>query len=191
MCTFVFIDGYPVGDEANAKDSTALKNVAGICLPGRAVRLSGRLRCCQGRLHQAGLHRWRRRRPTPPAAVTAMASCRALTPLLHGVGREGRDELLLAVRCQLLRFPRAADHGRRLVSELALRSSSPAAVPCSQSISAAAAANDGKVVGVDVDQSGKSDTVITSAMKGLSASAAVGSAARSMTVPSTRSAAPS
>ena len=37
-----------------------------------------------------------------------------------------------------------------------------------QSISAAAAANDGLVVGVDVDQSSQSDTVITSAMKGLS-----------------------
>lgn len=37
-----------------------------------------------------------------------------------------------------------------------------------QSITAAAAANDGKVIGVDVDQSSQSDTVITSAMKGLS-----------------------
>jgi basic membrane protein A len=37
-----------------------------------------------------------------------------------------------------------------------------------QSISAAASANDGYVVGVDVDQSTESDTVITSAMKGLS-----------------------
>ena len=37
-----------------------------------------------------------------------------------------------------------------------------------QSISAAASANDGYVVGVDVDQSSESDTVITSAMKGLS-----------------------
>ena len=36
-----------------------------------------------------------------------------------------------------------------------------------QSISAAAAANDGFVVGVDVDQSSQSETVITSAMKGL------------------------
>ncbi len=35
------------------------------------------------------------------------------------------------------------------------------------SITAAAAANDGYVVGVDVDQSGQSDTVVTSAMKGL------------------------
>ena len=38
-----------------------------------------------------------------------------------------------------------------------------------QSITAAASANDGKVVGVDVDQSFESDTVVTSAMKGLSA----------------------
>ena len=37
-----------------------------------------------------------------------------------------------------------------------------------QSISAAASANDGYVIGVDVDQSGESDYVITSAMKGLS-----------------------
>ncbi|MGN1004572.1 MAG: BMP family protein [Oscillospiraceae bacterium] len=36
-----------------------------------------------------------------------------------------------------------------------------------QSIAAAASANDGYVVGVDVDQSSESDTVITSAMKGL------------------------
>ena len=38
------------------------------------------------------------------------------------------------------------------------------------SISAAASANEKKVVGVDVDQSNESDTVVTSAMKGLSAS---------------------
>ena len=37
-----------------------------------------------------------------------------------------------------------------------------------QSVAAAAAAEDGKVVGVDVDQSGDSPAVITSAMKGLS-----------------------
>jgi len=39
-----------------------------------------------------------------------------------------------------------------------------------QSITAAASANDGYVVGVDVDQSSESDTVVTSAMKGLSSS---------------------
>ena len=36
-----------------------------------------------------------------------------------------------------------------------------------QSITAAAAENDGDVIGVDVDQSGDSDTVVTSALKGL------------------------
>lgn len=36
------------------------------------------------------------------------------------------------------------------------------------SIVAAAAENEGYVVGVDVDQSSESETVITSAMKGLS-----------------------
>ncbi len=38
-----------------------------------------------------------------------------------------------------------------------------------QSVAAAASANDGYVVGVDVDQSSESDQVVTSAMKGLSA----------------------
>ena len=37
-----------------------------------------------------------------------------------------------------------------------------------QSVAAAASAEDGKVVGVDVDQSSESETVVTSAMKGLS-----------------------
>ena len=36
-----------------------------------------------------------------------------------------------------------------------------------QSVAAAASANDAAVVGVDVDQSFESDTVVTSAMKGL------------------------
>lgn len=40
-----------------------------------------------------------------------------------------------------------------------------------QSIAAAASAEDGKVIGVDVDQSSESPTVITSAMKGLAAAA--------------------
>ena len=39
------------------------------------------------------------------------------------------------------------------------------------SITAAASANDGYVVGVDVDQSSQSDTVVTSAMKGIGAAA--------------------
>ena len=39
-----------------------------------------------------------------------------------------------------------------------------------QSAFAAAAANDGVVIGVDVDQSNQSETVVTSAMKGLSES---------------------
>ena len=36
-----------------------------------------------------------------------------------------------------------------------------------QSVAAAASAEDAKVIGVDVDQSSESDTVITSAMKGI------------------------
>ncbi len=42
------------------------------------------------------------------------------------------------------------------------------------SITAAASANDGLVIGVDVDQSGQSDTVITSALKGITQAAEQG-----------------
>ena len=42
------------------------------------------------------------------------------------------------------------------------------------SISAAASANDGYVIGVDVDQSSQSDTVVTSAMKGIDQAAILG-----------------
>ena len=42
--------------------------------------------------------------------------------------------------------------------------------PVCQSCDAAAQANGGKMIGVDVDQSGQFDTVITSAMKGLAES---------------------
>ena len=57
-----------------------------------------------------------------------------------------------------------------------------------QSVAAAASAEDGKVVGVDVDQSSESETVVTSAMKGLSDAAAVGDAPRFTMAPGTRSA---
>ena len=42
--------------------------------------------------------------------------------------------------------------------------------PVCQSCDAAAQANGGKMIGVDVDQSGQFDTVVTSAMKGLAES---------------------
>ena len=79
----------------------------------------------------------------------------------------GRDELLLAVRCQLLRFPRAADHGHRLVSELALRSSSPAAVPCSPLSPLLPALRRARSSAWTWTSPSSPTTVITSAMKGL------------------------
>ena len=95
--SFVFIDGYPVGEEANVKDSPALKNIAGVAFKEEQCG------------YFAGY-----------AVVKDIFAC-----------------------------------GGSMFA----------------SISAAAAAEEGKVVGVDVDQSGESTTVITSAMKGLADSA--------------------
>ena len=77
--SFVFIDGYPVGEEADVKDSPALKNIAGVAFKGSAAIWPAML------LSRKATPSWASpvaaAATTPPAAVTAMASCRALTPL--------------------------------------------------------------------------------------------------------------
>ena len=86
--SFVYIDGDVIRADAEDKNSAILTNVAGVA--------------------------WRRRQPRLlPLRLWLRAGRRCRC---QGAEREGRDELLLAVWCQLLRFPRAADHGRRLVS---------------------------------------------------------------------------
>ena len=63
--------------------------------------------------------------------------------------------------------PRAAEHDLRLVRQRHHEIVFACGGSMFQSIVAAASANDGYVIGVDVDQSGESDLVVTSAMKGL------------------------
>ena len=83
------------------------------------------------------------------------------------LGETVDTELLLAVRRQLQRVSANCRPWSRAGTKPAPKSCSPAAAPCLLSVTAAAAENDGFVVGVDVDQSSESETVVTSAMKGL------------------------
>ena len=109
---FVFIDGYAITEDPEDAESAVLTNVAGISLQGRAVRLPGRLRCREGRLHRAWASPAAAAAPTRPAAVTATASCRAPARLLPRWTSTSTDELLLAVRHHLPGQPRAAEHDR-------------------------------------------------------------------------------
>ena len=134
--SFVFIDGYPVGEEADVKDSPALKNIAGVAfkeeqcgyLAGYAVVKEGYTKL--GFSGGGG--------GTNPANFNASPELQTMAAGWYQTGTE------VIFACGGSMFA---------------------------SISAAAAAEEGKVVGVDVDQSGESTTVITSAMKGLADSA--------------------
>ena len=100
--SFVFIDGYPVGEEANVKDSPALKNIAGVAfkeeqcgyLAGYAVVKEGYTKlgfsgggggnkpaCC--RYGYGSTPSWASWAAWlfPLLSAMATASCRALTPL--------------------------------------------------------------------------------------------------------------
>ena len=77
--SFVFVDGYPITEDASVENSPVLKNVAGIAFKeeqsGYLVTLLSRKASPSWASPAVAAA------PTPLAAVTAMASCRALTPL--------------------------------------------------------------------------------------------------------------
>ena len=85
---FVFIDGDAIRVDAEDEQLRYPDQRGRHCLQGRAVRLSGRLRRRQGRLHQAGLLPAAAAAPTPPAAVTATAIVQGANAAAAGDGRE-------------------------------------------------------------------------------------------------------
>lgn len=113
--SFVFVDGYPITEEAGVDGSPVLKNVAGIAfkeeqcgyLAGYAVVKEG--------FTKLGF--------TGGGGGTNPACCRYGYGFVQGADAAAKE---LGVKvdmnyswqygAQLLRFPRAADHGRRLVS---------------------------------------------------------------------------
>ena len=162
---FVFIDGYPIGEEAGVADSPVLKNVAGIAfmeqqsgyLAGYATVMEGYTKL--GFTGGGG--------GTNPACqrfgygfllgAEAAAAAKGVKVEMnyswaHGAAFSGSPELQTMATGWYL-------NGTEVI------------FCCGgsmfNSVVAAADAEDGKVVGVDVDQSSQSNTVITSAMKGL------------------------
>ena len=164
--SFIFIDGYPVAEEAGVEGSPVLKNIAGISfqeeqsgfLAGYAAVMEGYTKlgftgggggtnpACQrfGYGFVQGAE---------AAAAAKNVKVEVNYSWLHGATFSASNELQTMATGWY-------QNGTEII------------FCCGgsmfTSVSSAAGAEDGKVIGVDVDQSSQSPTVITSAMKGLS-----------------------
>ena len=166
--SFVFVDGYPITEEAGVDGSPVLKNVAGIAfkeeqcgyLAGYAVVKEG--------YTKLGF--------TGGGGGDNPACCRYGYGFVQGASAAAA-EMGVKVEMNYSWLYGASFSASTELQTMAsgwYENGTEVIFACGgnmfQSVAAAAAANDGAVVGVDVDQSSQSDTVITSAMKGLSAS---------------------
>ena len=167
--SFVFIDGYPVGEEADVKDSPALKNIAGVAfkeeqcgyLAGYAVVKEG--------YTKLGF--------TGGGGGNNPACCRYGYGFVQGAdaaAKELNEKVEINYSWQYGASFSASPELQTMAAGW-YQAGTEVIFACGgsmfASVAAAAGAEEGKVVGVDVDQSGESPTVITSAMKGLADSA--------------------
>ena len=166
--SFVFVDGYPITEKAGVDGSPVLKNVAGIAfkeeqcgyLAGYAVVKEG--------FTKLGF--------TGGGGGTNPACCRYGYGFVQGASAAAAE---LGVKVEmnyswLYGGSFSASPELQTMVNGWYENGTEVVFACGgsmfASVAAAASANDGAVVGVDVDQSSESDTVITSAMKGLAAS---------------------
>ena len=167
--SFVFVDGYPITEEAGVDGSPVLKNVAGIAfkeeqcgyLAGYAVVKEG--------FTKLGF--------TGGGGGTNPACCRYGYGFVQGADAAAK-ELNEKVEINYSWQYGASFFASPELQTMAAgwyQAGTEVIFACGgsmfASVAAAAGAEEGKVVGVDVDQSGESPTVITSAMKGLADSA--------------------
>ena len=163
--SFVFVDGYPITEEAGVDGSPVLKNVAGIAfkeeqcgyLAGYAVVKEG--------FTKLGF--------TGGGGGTNPACCRYGYGFVQGADAAAKE---LGVKVDMnysWQYGASFSTSPELQTMVSgwYEAGTEVVFACGgsmfASVAAAAGAADGKVVGVDVDQSTESDTVITSAMKGL------------------------
>ena len=159
---FVFIDGYALSDD----DGTVLTNVAGIAfMEEQAGYLAGYAAVKDGftKLGFSG-----------GGGGTNPACCRFGYGYVQGANAAAAEENVTVDMNYSWEYGDTFTASTELQTMISgwYANGTEIVFACGgsmfQSISAAASANDGYVIGVDVDQSGESDTVVTSAMKGLS-----------------------
>ena len=163
--SFIFIDGYPVAEEAGVEGSPVLKNIAGISFQEeQSGYLAGYATVMEG-YTKLGF--------TGGGGGTNPACQR------FGYGFVQGAEAAAAAKGVKVEVNYSWLHGATFSASNELQTMATGwyqngteVIFCCggsmfTSVAAAAGAEDGKVVGVDVDQSSQSPTVITSAMKGL------------------------
>ena len=166
--SFVFIDGYPVGEEAGVKDSPALKNIAGIAFQEQQCGYLAGYAAVKEGYTKLGF--------TGGGGGTNPACCRYGYGFVQGASAAAAElnEKVEMNYSWLYGSSFAASPELQTMANGWYENGTECIFACGgsmfASIAAAASANDGAVVGVDVDQSFESDTVVTSAMKGLAAS---------------------
>ena len=166
--SFVFIDGYPVGEEAGVKGSPALKNIAGIAFQEQQCGYLAGYAAVKEGYTKLGF--------TGGGGGNNPACCRYGYGYVQGASAAAK-ELNKKVEMNyswLYGGSFSASPELQTMVNGWYENGTEVVFACGgsmfPSVAAAASANDGAVVGVDVDQSSESDTVITSAMKGLAAS---------------------
>ena len=163
---FVFIDGYPIAEEAGVDGSPILENVAGISFMEQQCGYFAGYAAVKDGFTKLGF--------SGGGGGTNDACCRFGYGYVQGANAAAA-ELGITVDMNY-----SWEYGSNFSASPELQTmisgwyanGTEIVFACGgsmfQSIAAAAAANDGYVIGVDVDQSGESDCVVTSAMKGLS-----------------------
>ena len=166
--SFVFVDGYPITEEAGVDGSPVLKNVAGIAFKEEQCGYLAGYAAVKEGYTKLGF--------TGGGGGDNPACCRYGYGFVQGASAAAAE---MGVKVEmnyswLYGASFAASTELQTMASGWYENGTEVIFACGgnmfQSVAAAAAANDGAVVGVDVDQSSQSDTVITSAMKGLSAS---------------------
>ena len=171
---FVFIDGYPIQEQATEYDadgnalpneSPILSNVAGIAfMEEQAGYLAGYAAVKDG-FEQLGF--------SGGGGGTNPACCRFGYGYVQGANAAAAEENVTVDMNYSWEYGDTFTASTELQTMISgwYANGTEIVFACGgsmfQSIVAAASANDGYVIGVDVDQSGESDLVVTSAMKGL------------------------
>ena len=166
--SFVFIDGYPVVEDSNVKDSPALKNVAGISFQEeQSGYLAGYAAVMEG-YTKLGF--------TGGGGGDNPACCRFGYGFVQGAEAAAAAKNVKAEINYSWLYGGSFSASPELQTMVAgwYQNGTEVVFSCGgamfASVSAAASAADAKVIGVDTDQSFESDTVITSATKGLASS---------------------
>ena len=158
---FVFVDGYPLSDESG----NVLTNVAGIAFKEEQAGYLAGYAAVKDGFTELGF--------SGGGGGTNPACCRFGYGYVQGANAAAAEENVTVDMNYSWEYGDTFTASTELQTMISgwYANGTEIVFACGgsmfQSISAAASANDGYVIGVDVDQSGESEVVVTSAMKGL------------------------